>query len=71
MRLLVDDMDLSGKDLGAAAMDSHPNIEVRTFSWKSGRLSQFVTRMGSVTRRMHNKSFTVDNQVAILGLCNN
>jgi putative cardiolipin synthase len=26
-----------------------------------------VTRAGSVTRRMHNKSFTVDNQVTILG----
>jgi putative cardiolipin synthase len=26
-----------------------------------------VTRAGSVTRRIHNKSFTVDNQVTILG----
>lgn len=70
VRLLVDDMDLAGRDLGAAAMDSHPNIEVRIFnpfSRNTGRLTQFVTRMGSVTRRMHNKSFTVDNQVAILG----
>jgi len=70
VRLLVDDMDLEGRDLGAAAIDSHPNVEVRIFnpfSRKTGRISQFVTRMGSVTRRMHNKSFTVDNQVAILG----
>jgi putative cardiolipin synthase len=70
VRLLVDDMDLADRDLGAAAMDSHPNIEVRIFnpfSRNIGRLTQFVTRMGSVTRRMHNKSFTVDNQVAILG----
>ena len=70
VRLLVDDMDLAGRDLGAVALDSHPNIEVRIFnpfSRKSSRLTQFVTRMGSVTRRMHNKSFTVDNQVAILG----
>ena len=54
VRLLVDDMDLAGRDLGAAVMDSHPNIQVRIFnpfSRKSGRLSQFVTRMGSVTRR--------------------
>jgi len=45
-------------------------MEVRIFnpfSRKVGRVSQFVTRFGSVTRRMHNKSFTVDNQVAILG----
>ena len=70
VRLLVDDMDLSGRDMGAAALDSHPNMEVRIFnpfSRNVGRMSQFVTRLGSVTRRMHNKSFTVDNQVAILG----
>ena len=70
VRLLVDDMDLEGRDFGAAVLDSHPNMEVRIFnpfSREAGRLSQFVTRMGSVTRRMHNKSFTVDNQVTILG----
>jgi putative cardiolipin synthase len=70
VRLLVDDMDLSGRDLSAAALDGHPNIEVRIFnpfSRKTGRMTQYLTRMGSVTRRMHNKSFTVDNQVSILG----
>jgi cardiolipin synthase C len=70
VRLLVDDMDLGGRDLSAAALDSHPNIEVRIFnpfSRKTGRTTQYLTRMGSVTRRMHNKSFTVDNQVSILG----
>lgn len=70
VRLLVDDMGLVGRDLGAAVMDSHPNMEVRIFnpfSRKTSRLSQFLTRMGSVTRRMHNKSFTVDNQATILG----
>ena len=70
VRLLVDDMDLAGRDVGAVAMDSHPNIEVRIFnpfSRNVGRTSQFVTRLGSVTRRMHNKTFTVDNQVTILG----
>lgn len=70
VRLLVDDMDLAGRDLGAAALDSHPNMEVRIFnpfSRKVGRYSQFLTRLGSVTRRMHNKSFTVDNQATILG----
>ena len=70
VRLLVDDMDLSGRDLNAAALDSHPNVEVRIFnpfSRKTGRVSQYVTRMGSVTRRMHNKSFTVDSQATILG----
>ncbi|MBW1893921.1 MAG: phospholipase D family protein [Deltaproteobacteria bacterium] len=70
IRLLVDDMDLEGRDLNAAILDSHPNVEVRLFnpfSRKTGRISQFLTRYGSVTRRMHNKSFTVDNQATILG----
>ena len=70
VRLLVDDWELKGRDLGAAALDSHPNIEVRIFnpfSRKTGRTSQLLTRFGSVTRRMHNKSFTVDNQATILG----
>jgi len=70
VRLLVDDMDLAGRDLSAAALDSHPNVEVRIFnpfSRERGRTSQFLTRTGSVTRRMHNKAFTVDSQAAILG----
>jgi putative cardiolipin synthase len=70
VRLLVDDMDLAGRDLGAAVLDSHPNMEVRIFnpfSRKTFRMIQFVTRIGSVTRRMHNKSFIVDNQAAIVG----
>jgi len=70
VRLLIDDMDMGGRDLGAAVADSHPNMEVRffnPFSRNVGRTSQFVTRMGSVTRRMHNKSFTVDNQVTVVG----
>ncbi len=70
VRLLVDDMDLEGRDLGMTMLDRHPNMELRLFnpfSRRTSRLLQFVTRLGSVTRRMHNKSFTVDNQITILG----
>ncbi len=70
VRLLVDDMDFAGRDLEVVAMDSHPNMEVRIFnpfSRSASRTSQYVTRLGTVTRRMHNKSFTVDNQLTILG----
>jgi putative cardiolipin synthase len=70
VRILVDDMDLAGRDFGVAARDSHPNIEVRIFNpfnRSVGRTTQLVTRLGSVIRRMHNKSFTVDNQITILG----
>jgi len=70
VRLLVDDIVLEDSDFAAAVMESHPNIEVRIFnpfSRNSSRIIQLVTRLGSVTRRMHNKSFTVDNQTTILG----
>ncbi|MCP4748997.1 MAG: phospholipase D family protein [Desulfobacteraceae bacterium] len=70
IRLLVDDINLAGRDLGAAALDSHPNMQVRIFnpfSRNMGRAIQFVTRLGQVTRRMHNKTFIADNQAAILG----
>jgi putative cardiolipin synthase len=70
VRLLVDDISMGGRDLDAALLDCHPNIEVRLFnpfSRNTSRTMQFLTRFGFVTRRMHNKSFTVDNQVTILG----
>ena len=70
VRLLVDDIAMGDRDLGAAMLDSHPNMEVRVFNpfiRNTFRATQFVTRLGSVTRRMHNKSFTVDNQATIIG----
>ena len=70
VRLLVDDMDLEGRDVGMIALDSHPNIELRVFNpfdRDLGRLSQYVSGFGSVTRRMHNKSFTVDNKATVVG----
>ena len=71
VRLLLDDMTLGDdKDIGAAALDAHDNIEVRIFqpfSRKSARWIQILTRFDDVTRRMHNKSFTVDNQFSVLG----
>ncbi len=70
VRLLVDDMALNGSDTGAAALDAHPNFEVRIFNPFGRNVSrgiQYITRFGSVTRRMHNKSFTVDNQATVFG----
>ncbi len=70
VRLLVDDMDLGGRDLYAAVLDHHPNVEVRLFnpfSRNYPRTIQLATRFGKVTRRMHNKSFTVDRQISVVG----
>jgi putative cardiolipin synthase len=70
VRMLLDDMDLAKRDQSIATLNGHPNIEMRVFNPFIGgqsRASQFGTRFGSVTRRMHNKSFTADNQLSIIG----
>lgn len=71
VRLLVDDMFTSGYDTGLAALDSHPNFEIRIFNpfhrGVGGRAQSAVTGFGRINRRMHNKSFTADNQITIIG----
>ena len=70
VRLLVDDMDMEGRDLGTLVLDAHPNIEVRLFNpfgRNTKRAYQYVTGFGSQTRRAHNKSFTVDSVATIVG----
>ena len=71
VRLLVDDMFTSGYDAGLAALDSHPNFEIRIFNpfhrGAAGRAQSALTGFGRINRRMHNKSFTVDNQITIIG----
>lgn len=70
VRLLLDDMNTKGLDPTIAAMDSHPNIEVRLYNplvQRDTRILNFMTDFTRVNHRMHNKSFTIDNQVAIVG----
>ncbi len=70
VRILVDDMDMDGQERNILAIDHHPNIEIRIFNpfdRKLSRMPQFVTGLGKITRRMHNKSFTADNVATILG----
>ena len=70
VRLLVDDMDMENREDSILALDNHPSIEIRIFNpfdRSLSRLPQFVTGLGSITRRMHNKSFTADNTATILG----
>ena len=71
VRLLLDDMFTSGYDVGMAALHSHPNFEIRIFNpfhrGAAGRAKSAVTGFGRINRRMHNKSFTVDNQITIIG----
>jgi putative cardiolipin synthase len=70
VRLLLDDNNTSGLDTALAAIDAHPRIEVRLFnpfSIRRPRLLGFVTDLPRLNRRMHNKSFTADNRVTIVG----
>ncbi len=70
MRLLLDDHNTSGLDPTIAALDAHPNIEVRLYNpvvQRDARTLNFLTDFTRVNHRMHNKSFTADNQVTIVG----
>jgi len=70
VRLLLDDNNTSGLDTILAAVDSHPRIEVRLFNpsaIRSPRALAYLTDFRRLNRRMHNKSFTADNQVTIVG----
>ncbi len=54
VRILVDDIDQEGRDVGVAVLDSQPNVEVRIFNpfaRNRGRISQYITGFGKQTRR--------------------
>jgi putative cardiolipin synthase len=70
VRMLLDDNGTSGLDAILAAFDRHPGIEVRLFNPFANRTSRLAGYLGDfrrANRRMHNKSFTVDNQATIVG----
>jgi putative cardiolipin synthase len=70
VRLLLDDDNTAGLDEAIAVLDAHANIEVRLYNplvYRTARGVNFVTDFMRVNRRMHNKSFTADNQVSIVG----
>ncbi len=70
VRLLVDDMFTKGMDAEMAAVNSHPNFEIRVFNpfvQRSARQVDVITSFSRINRRMHNKSFTVDNQMTLVG----
>src|SRR3989440_6024789 len=70
VRLLLDDNNTAGLDPWIAALDAHPNIEVRLFNpfkHRRWRLLDYVVDFARANRRMHNKSFTADGQATIIG----
>ena len=70
VRLLVDDIFSPGVDHPFALLDSHPNIEVRMFNplpRQTLKYLGYLTDFSRANRRMHNKSFTVDGGISIVG----
>ncbi|MGI9331213.1 MAG: phospholipase D family protein [Gammaproteobacteria bacterium] len=70
VRVLVDDAHLGSYTRGVAALDGHPNVEIRIFNPFARSLPRWwnaVTDFRRINRRMHNKAFIVDGQVGIVG----
>lgn len=70
VRILMDDALTEDIDAGLLSLDNFPNVEVRVFNpfpRRGSRVISFIANFNILNRRMHNKSFTVDNQVTIVG----
>ncbi len=72
VRILLDDINIAGRDGALSLLAEQPNIEIRIYNpaaARSGarRLFGFMREFSRLNRRMHNKSFTVDGVVTIVG----
>jgi cardiolipin synthase C len=73
VRLLLDDINATGKDSIYLPLDAHPGISVRLFNPSRAREGglrrglEMVLRAFSMTRRMHNKAWIADGRLAIIG----
>lgn len=70
VRLLLDDIFTTVKDIDLAMLDAHPNVQVRIFNpiaRKGIDVLNYIGHFRLANRRMHNKAFIVDNQVAVVG----
>ncbi len=72
VRLLLDDINVAGDEPLFAALQQHPNIQVRIFNPApardgAGRWLSFLSDFERLNRRMHNKTFVVDGAAGIVG----
>jgi len=70
VRLLLDDVFTTVDDGGLALLNEIPNVEVRIFNPVSRQGLYALNYAGNfklANRRMHNKAFIADNQIAIIG----
>jgi putative cardiolipin synthase len=71
VRILVDDINLTGSDSRLKMLSQHANIEIRIFNPLANRdwfrNIELVINLNRAGRRMHNKVFMADNSAAIIG----
>jgi putative cardiolipin synthase len=74
VRLLVDDVEISGSALTWRAADAHPNVEIRLYNpflarsdTALGRYLKNFNQFARVNHRMHNKALIVDGRIAMIG----
>lgn len=70
VRLLLDDNGVPGLDDVMAALNAQDNFEIRLFNpstIRSPKLAGYALDFMRMNRRMHNKSFIVDGEAAIIG----
>lgn len=74
VRLLVDDIYITGPGTNIAALDAHPNLQIKIYNpvggrnlLRLGRGLDLLLEFGRLNHRMHNKLFVADNQVAVAG----
>ena len=72
VRVMLDDINLNEREVLLATLDRHPQIEIRIFNPLPTRRGftkwfDFLNDFSRLNRRMHNKSFTVDGAMSIVG----
>jgi len=70
VRFLLDDVFTTVPDHSFLMINQHRNIDIRIFNpvSRSGMgMLNFIGDFSQANRRMHNKSFTVDNSISIVG----
>ncbi len=71
VRILVDDINMAGRDSAMKLFSQHPNISIKIFNPLLNRgffrQLEFIINLRRAGKRMHNKVFISDNEEAIIG----
>ncbi|MGL6314109.1 phospholipase D family protein [Vibrio sp. WXL103] len=72
VRVMLDDINLNEREDLLSTLDAHPNIEIRIFNPIPSRkgktkMLRVLGDFSRLNRRMHNKTFTVDSALSIVG----